>query len=308
MPAALSAVRQIMRIPEEDRNSRLHGHPGRPILSSIEDHRAFYAHLVVKSAGSSNPQLIAAFAAVERERYVGDGPWSIMVYPAYISTVSDDPRFLYQDIVVGIDPARSINNGQPSLHARCLEACVPARGESVLHIGAGTGYYTAILAALVGSTGHVVAYEIQNDLADRARVNLRHLPNVSVLAASASEGPLPCADVIYVNAGATHPLGVWLDALNVGGRLIFPMTTKSSFGVMLLITRRSADGYAASIVSPAAFIPCIGARDDAASEVLDAALKSRSLLAAKSLHRGSAADESACCVGKDWWFSTLDPR
>ena len=231
-----------------------------------------------------------------------------MVYPEYISTISDDPRFLYQDIVVGIDPARTINNGQPSLHARCLAACLPAPGESALHIGAGTGYYTAILAALVESAGQVLAYEIHSDLADRARHNLRDLPNVSVIAASASEGSLPRADIVYVNAGATHPLGTWLDALNVGGRLIFPMTTNSAFGVMLLITRRSADGYAASVVSPAAFIPCIGARDDAASEVLAAALQSRSLLAAKSLHRGGVPDGTACCVGKDWWLSTADPK
>jgi protein-L-isoaspartate(D-aspartate) O-methyltransferase len=256
-------------------------------LSSLKEHRAFYANFVVRSAGSSNENLIAAFAATKREQYVGVGPWSIFVYPDYISTLSDDPRLLCQDVVVGIAPDRNINNGQPSLHARCLAACLPVKGESVIHIGAGTGYYTAILSALVGSGGRVTAYEVDSDLARRARDNLRHVVNVTVVAASACEGTLPDTDIIYVNAGATHPPKLWLDALKIGGRLIFPMTTNSLFGVMLLVTRRSADDYAASAA-------------------LSNALESRSLFAVKSLRRGGVADGTACCVGRDWWLSSAD--
>jgi protein-L-isoaspartate(D-aspartate) O-methyltransferase len=275
-------------------------------MSPIKDHRIFYANFVVGTGGSTDKALIAAFASTERERYVGAGPWSILVYPNYISTISDDPRLLYQDIVVAIAPERKINNGQPSLHARCLAACAPAAGNSVVQVGAGTGYYTEILALLVGATGRLRAYEIEPDLAARASRNLQHRSNVTVIAASASEGVLPSADVIYVNAGATHPLGIWLDALKVGGRLIFPMTTDQSYGVMLLVTRRSDQGFAVSIVSPAAFIPCRGARDETASQALSAALQSRSLLAAKSLRRGDVPDETACLVGEHWWLSSVE--
>ena len=141
--------------------------------SSIEEHRVFYANFVVGTGGSADKALIAAFAATERERYVGAGPWSILVYPNYLSTICDDPRLLYQDIVVAIAPERKINNGQPSLHARCLAACAPAVGDSVVHIGAGTGYYTEILALLVGATGQLRAYEIEPDLAARASRNQR---------------------------------------------------------------------------------------------------------------------------------------
>lgn len=276
-------------------------------MSSIPDHRNFYATFVVKSVGSSDEKLIAAFASVERERFVGEGPWSIFVNPGYISTVSSDPSLLYQDIVVGLAPERGINNGQPTLHARCLMTCAPAAGNTVLHVGAGTGYYTAILAALVGDAGNVVAYEIESDLAGTARKNLQHLPNVEVVAASAVQGPLPKADVIYVNAGATHPPAIWLDALNPGGRLIFPLTPNQGFGVMLLVTRLAAGNYAANVVVPVAFIPCTGARDDKSSQILTTAIQTRSIFAAKSLRRGIAADSTACCVGDDWWLSTSAP-
>jgi protein-L-isoaspartate(D-aspartate) O-methyltransferase len=272
-------------------------------LSSIEDHRTFYANFVVRSAGSSNETLVAAFSATVRERYLGAGPWSVFVNPGYISTVSADPRLLYQDVVIGLATDRGINNGQPSLHARCLSCCAPNAGDSVVHIGAGTGYYTAILARLIGSKGELSAYEIEPDLAYQARENLREFPNVTVTAASACEGALPLADVIYVSAGATHPLASWLDALNVGGRLIFPLTTHQGFGVMLLVSRQVSGPYAASVLLPVAFIPCIGARDEATSEALMAALKSRTLFSARSLHRNTAPDSTACCVGNDWWLS-----
>ena len=277
-------------------------------MNTIQDYRAFYANLIVRGTGSSNERLVAAFSSVEREHYVGKGPWQIPVVAGYIPTISDDPRLLYQDILVGLATDRGINNGQPSLHANCLDACSPVEGECVVHVGAGTGYYTAILAALVGPTGNVVAFEIQADLADRARDNLKHLPNVTVLSDSATEANLPNADVIYVNAGATHPLASWLDALNVGGRLIFPLTPNDALGCMLLVTRATAAGYAASVVARVAFIPCAGARDDFTSKALAAALETQSIKTVQSLHRGTNPDSTAWCIGTDWWLSTAAPN
>ena len=278
-------------------------------MNPIQDYRDFYANYIVKSAGSSSQSLIAAFSSTEREHYVGAGPWPIFVGAGwYIPTLSEDPRLLYQDVLVGLATDRGINNGQPTLHARCLAACSPISSESVVHIGAGTGYYTAVLAALVGVMGSVVAYEIEADLAERARENLKHLSNVHVVAASASDASLPSADVIYVNAGATHPLDSWLDALNLGGRLILPLTPNDGFGGMLLVTRRAATSYAASIVSRVSFIPCIGARDDATSKALSTALETQSIKSVKSLRRDTTPDGTAWCVGAGWWLSTAEPE
>ena len=51
---------------------------------------------------------------------------------------------------MALSEASKINNGQPVLHAVGLSALNPQPGEMAVHIGAGTGYYTAILARLVG--------------------------------------------------------------------------------------------------------------------------------------------------------------
>jgi protein-L-isoaspartate(D-aspartate) O-methyltransferase len=237
---------------------------------------------------------------------MGEGPWPFFVGSGYLTTPSKDPRMLFQDVLVGLATDRGINNGQPSLHARCLAACLPAEGESVVHIGAGTGYYTAILATLVGSTGSVVAYEIETDLAERARENLAHISTVRVAPISATDGQLPAADLIYVNAGATSPPATWLDALNIGGRLIFPLTPNEGFGCMLMVTRRRDEGFAATVVTRAAFIPCIGARDESASKALGRAINTQSPTAVRSLRRGTEADSTAWYVGENWWLSTAD--
>jgi protein-L-isoaspartate(D-aspartate) O-methyltransferase len=275
-------------------------------LSTIAEYRAFYANFIVRSAGSASEALIAAFAAVEREKFVGNGPWPVYIGSGYIQTLSADPRLLYQDILIGLAVDRKINNGQPSLHARCLAECAPGPGEAVVHVGAGTGYYTAILAALVGPSGSVVGYEIEADLATRATANLADLANVTVLRASATEAPIEKADLIYVNAGATHPVGSWLDALNIGGRLIFPLTPNEGFGCMLLVTRRGPDTYAATIVGRVAFIPCIGARDDAQSDALTVAFETQPIRLVKSLRIGTAPDATAWCVGSGWWLSRAE--
>ena len=277
-------------------------------MSTIQDFRNFYARFVVSNYGKTDDRVVAAFAAVEREHYVGPGPWKISTrVSGYIDTVIDDPRILYQDVLIGLITERHINNGQPSLHAQCLVACNPKNGESVVHIGTGTGYYTAILAELIGPTGTIVGYEIDGTLADKARKNLSHLPNVKIIAVAGCDVALPKADVIYVNAAATHPLPAWLDALKLGGRLIFPLSPDKAAGGMLLVVRLGETKYAARVAIGAAFTPCIGARSKAMSDALVEAMKKQPMTAIKSLRRNNSPDASAWCVGDGWWLSTSEP-
>src|SRR5579871_3993613 len=115
-------------------------------MSPLPALRTFYARYVAAAAGSSDPRLIEAFSDVPREKFVGAGPWLVRAGSAYIPTPDDHPVFVYQDVLIAIDAQRNINNGQPTLHARCMSACSPRPGEVVIHIGGGTGYYTAILS------------------------------------------------------------------------------------------------------------------------------------------------------------------
>jgi protein-L-isoaspartate(D-aspartate) O-methyltransferase len=273
-------------------------------MASLEAHRSFFAQLVAGQAGVTDGRLLEAFRSTPRERFAGDGPWKVFTRAGYVETPSDDPVFLYQDFAVALLPDRQINNGQPTLHAASIAALDPKQGETVVHIGAGTGYYTAILARMVGPEGVVHAYEIDPGLAEAASRNLADMPNVEVHARSGAERPIETSDAIYVSAGATGPLDVWLDALRSGGRLLFPLTAASAVGAMLLIARTAADRFDARFVCGAAFIPCAGARDEETEKKLAAAYQKGNLGAVRTLRRNTPPDETCWCAGNGWWLST----
>jgi protein-L-isoaspartate(D-aspartate) O-methyltransferase len=279
-------------------------------VDRLEAHRHFYADLVTTAAGAAkNERLKYALASTPRERFVGAGPWKVFAGGNYVETPTDDPAFLYQDVVVALAPERRINNGQPVLHATNLAALNVKQGEKVLHIGAGTGYYTAVLARLTGETGTVVAYEIEHDLAQNAIQNLGDFSNATVQNRSGSEAPLPVCDVIYVNAAATAPLNVWLDALQLNGRLLFPLTPADGpggmpgTGGMLLITRNDTGRFDARFVCPTMFVSCVGARDEETAQKLSVALKRGDFRSVRSLRRNSQPDETCWCAGNGWWLS-----
>jgi hypothetical protein len=116
----------------------------------------------------------------------------------------------------------------------------------------------------------------------------------------------PVMDVVRIDIpGATHVPSEFPDALARGGRLVLPLTPNERLGCMLLVTRKSSTDFAAHIFSPAAFIPCIGARDDAQSTALAAALDAGGTDRVRTLRRDNP-DASAWCVGAGSWLSTQE--
>jgi protein-L-isoaspartate(D-aspartate) O-methyltransferase len=267
-------------------------------------HRLFFAKLVTANVGiAPGSELEAAFGSTPREQFVGPPPWRVFTRSGYLES-PDDPTLLYQDVVVSLGGEGPFNNGQPTLHAYCIAALEVKHGERVVHVGAGTGYYTTILAKLVGETGTVDAYEIVPEFAQRAVSNLVEFSYVTVHARSGAERPLPACDVLYVNAGATEPLEVWLDALRPGGRLLFPMTPADGTGAMLLVTKKEEGGFAARFLMQVQFVPCIGARNETTALRLGEAFRNGNWNKVKSLRRNEPMDESCWVAGEGWWLST----
>jgi protein-L-isoaspartate(D-aspartate) O-methyltransferase len=261
--------------------------------------RRAYAKQITAAARVTNKRIEDAFATVRREDFLGPGPWQILRLPGpYVPTPSADPVYLYTNDLIAIVPERRINNGQPSLHALLMAAAAPIGGEHVVHVGAGTGYYSALLATLVGATGRVTAVEYEHELAARARENLAGYSQVSVIEGDGAVLPFDQADVIYVNAGATRPAESWLDGLKDGGRLILPLTTDQAFGTppsgatdfhrhggVFLVTRAGLDFYA-TLTSPVAIYPAVGARDAESEKALAAAFATGNAHKVTRLYRG----------------------
>lgn len=268
--------------------------------------RSFYAHIAAAKGGALRAALQHAFERAPRERFLGPAPWYAVTATGYVRVPGDDPRYVYQDLLFALDRAKGINNGEPTLHGQLIGALEPGRGEAVLHIGCGTGYYSAILAELVGPEGNILAYEIEPDLAARASEYLAPWQNVVVRAQSGAEAPLPRANAIYVNAGATRPLSEWLDALLEGGRLVFPLVTVEGWGVTLKVLRQGAS-YWTWVLNQIRFIGCTGATDPEEGEAVAESFRRGDLLRARSLRRESVPDETAVLVGHGWWLSSRLP-
>jgi len=244
--------------------------------------------------------LIRAFAEVERERFLGPGPWQIYnVFGAYYWLTPDaDPRHIYHDVLVAIDPEHLLNNGQPSGLAFLIEALELQPGAHVVHLGCGTGYYTAILAHVVGEGGRVIAVELDANLANKAAENLRALKQVKVVTADASRYHVDEADAILINAGATRLTPIWLDGLRPAGRLLLPLTMANGSGRVLKIERRE-QGFAARFIMGIVIFHCAGARDPQEEENLQKAfLRSDSNLV-RSLRRKPHEVEASCWLHSD---------
>jgi protein-L-isoaspartate(D-aspartate) O-methyltransferase len=266
--------------------------------------RQFYAKMAAAGGGQLRDDLERAFEIVPREYFLGAGPWlaTSVLGGVRVVTPTDDPIHVYQNVMFALDRERQVNNGEPFLHGQLFGALSPARGNLALHIGCGTGYYTAILAHLVGPSGKVIAYEIEPELGRRAVENLKPWDNVEVRIASGVDDGLPRCDAIYVSAGATRPIARWLDALNEDGKLLFPLIGLEGAGVPLLVARLP-DAFAARVIGYCSFVPCRGAFEPVEAAHVTAAFRSGALRKARSLIRNDGPDNNAVLIGQGWWLS-----
>jgi protein-L-isoaspartate(D-aspartate) O-methyltransferase len=251
----------------------------------MADRRRFFAEELEAVCKLRSPALVDAFARVPREQYLPTGPWTVLADSDFMGTArtrttpDGDPARVCHNIAVAIDPARQLFNGQPATLATWMDALELAPGRRVLHIGCGLGYYTAVMAEVVGPTGRVVAIDADPGLAADARRNLAPLPWVHVRQGDGREGLDEAFDAILVNAGVTHPLASWLDALAPGGRLVLPLTvampamgSNIGKGLVMIVTREISGDYAARVLTVVAIYSAVGIRDESLGSRLGAAM------------------------------------
>src|SRR5215472_9551822 len=182
--------------------------------------RQFLAEEIRVSANIRSARLVDALASVPRERFLPPGPWLIRgvgdVAGPPRRTDDADPRHVYHDVAIALDAERNLYNGQPSLIARWLDELALVPGEHVVHIGCGTGYFTSLIAHVVGPDGRVDAIDVDAELAARASVTLADQPWVHVRHSNGSTDLPSQVNAIVVHAGATHVVGAWLDAFDDG--------------------------------------------------------------------------------------------
>ena len=98
-------------------------------MADLPAKRHAYAGRGSRIAGVIDPRTEAAFAAVPREDFGRDPAMADRFRRLWLG-LGQRPGRLDEDVLVGIDARRGINNGQPSLHAQALDALKANEGET----------------------------------------------------------------------------------------------------------------------------------------------------------------------------------
>jgi protein-L-isoaspartate(D-aspartate) O-methyltransferase len=266
--------------------------------------RKFYAEEVRLAAPLHMRELADAFARVPREDYLGPGPWEIAsadigMGASYVSTDDAEPRQVYHNVSVALDTSRHLINGQPATVGRWIDELGIEPGNRVFHLGCGSGYYTAIMAELVNSSGQVIACEVDCELVARAKSNLSRYSQVTVAASDGAVFDPDICDAMLINAGVTLPLPIWLDRLREGGRVILPLTIATGptlgKGMIVKITR-VRERFLARTVGFVMIYSCASARNPQLEPPLAKALSNGALLKMASARRDAHEPHETCIV------------
>ena len=154
-------------------------------------------------------EIINAFHIVDRKYFIPD-------------TFSDH---MYIDRPLPIGEGQTIS--QPSTVAFMLELLQPHKGDSVLDIGSGSGWTTALLCSIVGEEGFVIGLERVDFLVERGKNNLSQFlfgKQCHIEKAGPTLGmPGKKFDRILVSASAEEIPESLFDQLRTGGVLVIPV-------------------------------------------------------------------------------------
>jgi protein-L-isoaspartate(D-aspartate) O-methyltransferase len=171
-----------------------------------------------------DPRVLETLGAVPRERFVPEA---------------------YRGVAFADAPI-PIGHGQfmlaPALEGRILQALAPVRGERVLEIGTGSGFFAACLAHL---TGAVDSIEIYADLAAAAvrAIGDAGIPRITVDTGDALAREFDAAyEVVAVTGALPAPEPKLERALVVGGRMFVVVGTAPVMEARL-VTRTGEDSW-----------------------------------------------------------------
>ena len=174
----------------------------------------------------------------------------------------DRQDFLPEEVRAYADENRPLpigygqTNSQPSTVQQMLEWLDVEPGQTILDIGSGSGWTTALLARLTGKDGHVYAVELVTELVAYGRDNCERagVTNATFHQADKHIGLLAHQpyDRILVSAGASRMPDGLLDQLKAPGKLVIPI------GETIYEIAKSIDGTIKEIKHPGyVFVPLI---------------------------------------------------
>jgi protein-L-isoaspartate(D-aspartate) O-methyltransferase len=195
----------------------------------------------IDSRGIHDPKILEAFRSVPREEFL-----------------SEEYRDLaYGDHPLPIEAGQTIS--QPYIVALMIQAAEIKPGDTVLEVGAGSGYAAAVMSRIAGT---VIAIERQADLVKVAQERMRRLgfDNVRIVEGDGTRGWAAEApyDAILAAASGSHVPPPWVDQLTDGGRIVMPVGDPSWIQKLIKVTKGPAGKLITEDLGGVRFVPLIG--------------------------------------------------
>jgi protein-L-isoaspartate(D-aspartate) O-methyltransferase len=195
----------------------------------------------IASRGVVDPRVLDAMRAVPREAFV----------PAAAA------EFAYEDTPLAIEEGQTIS--QPYVVALMAEALQLTPRDSVLEIGAGSGYAAAVLSRVAAEVYAMERHAVLAELAGR-RIRELGYHNVHILH---GDGTLGCAehapyDAIVVAAGGPSVPEALRAQLVIRGRLVIPVGATPQEQELVRVTRTGENEYEQEGLGGVRFVPLIG--------------------------------------------------
>ena len=157
------------------------------------------------------PEIRAAMLRVPRHEFVPES-WQGSAY-------EDEPLPL---------PARQSTISAPHMVALQLEYASVSPGQVVFEVGTGLGYLAALLAELVGPSGHVVTVEVDERLAREAELRIARVGFSGRVEVRRGDGRLGLSegsrfDRVVVSGATPRIEPAWVAMLKPAGILVAPV-------------------------------------------------------------------------------------
>jgi protein-L-isoaspartate(D-aspartate) O-methyltransferase len=177
-------------------------------MNPIEKNELLVKHLISTGA-LKTPKIIEAFRKTPRHLFVR----------------RDYLNHAYDDIPLPTYHGQTIS--QPYTVAIMTEALSPKLGEKVLEIGAGSGYQAALIGRCVGQKGKVITIELESDLIEISKKNVKKvkLKNVLIIHGDGKLGYQKEApyDKCIITAACDEIPKPIIEQVKIGGRIVAPV-------------------------------------------------------------------------------------
>jgi protein-L-isoaspartate(D-aspartate) O-methyltransferase len=189
-----------------------------------------------------------------RDRHVLDAmrhvPREAFVEPGF-------EEFAYEDIPLPIGEGQTIS--QPYIVALMIEAAEVKPGESVLEVGAGSGYAAAVMSQIADRV-HTIERHPSLGKSARQRFKKHGYDNIDLRVGDGTRGWPEAApfNAILVAAGGPEVPPALKEQLAIGGRLVIPVGEEERYQTLIKLTRRSAAEFEEENLGAVAFVPLIG--------------------------------------------------